>query len=279
MGKSAAPALNPMQDLEADEQDSRSGFRISLFAHVGLFLALFIKSIVLPGDPLPIPPSLRVDIVGLPDQMKKDLVAVPPAPQEGQKAEPAKAKPVAQPKAPEAEPAARPDEMVRKSRPKSRKDALRESLKKLNTHESVKREKKLKSALDRIKALSRISEEERASTPGVLIKGNRISKGASLSADARESLEASYYDALRAHLQDNWALPVWLARQQLSAQVQLFIDPRGRIANFRFARSSGSSQFDDQVKRALQESQPFPAPPGDIAGSLAAKGVLIGFPL
>ena len=91
------------------------------------------------------------------------------------------------------------------------------------------------------------------------IKGNKISKGTSLSGDAKESDQANYYDQFLGRLRDNWALPVWLSRQNLSAQVQIYIDARGRLHGFRFVKLSGNAQFDDAVKQALEESAPFPA--------------------
>jgi TonB family protein len=142
---------------------------------------------------------------------------------------------------------------------------------------SEAQEKRLKAAMDRIKALSKIhadtdSEKTEDAPP---IKGNKISKGNSQDGDAKESDSANYYDTVRAKLQENWALPVWLSRQNLSAQIEITIDGRGQVRDFRFAKPSGNAQFDAAVKRTLQESQPFPAPPEDLLGN----GILIGFPL
>jgi hypothetical protein len=46
-----------------------------------------------------------------------------------------------------------------------------------------------------------------------------------------------------------------------------------------FVRPSGNSQFDDAVRKTLQQSQPFPVPPIEIRPTLAADGILVGFPL
>jgi TolA protein len=138
------------------------------------------------------------------------------------------------------------------------------------------REKRLKAALDRIKALSRIDRElhaDNAASPP--IKGNKISKGSSTAEDAKESDDANYYDSVRSRLQENWALPVWLSRQNLSAQIEIVIDSHGRVREFRFKKSSGNTQFDDAVKKTLAESQPFPTPPSE----LLMNGILVGFPL
>jgi colicin import membrane protein len=159
---------------------------------------------------------------------------------------------------------AKPDEMVQN--PKS-----------ATAEDSSKREKKLKNALARIKSLAKIQGAEE--TPDLsVVKGNKISKGTSLSGDAREAAEATYFDVIRDRLQENWALPVWLARQNLSAQVTIFIDGSGQVKGIRFDKSSGNAQFDDAVKKAIVDSVPFPRPPAGLA-DLLASGVPAGFPL
>ncbi len=144
---------------------------------------------------------------------------------------------------------------------------------------SEAQEKRLRAAMDRIKALSKLhadtdtdSDKDQAAPP---IKGNKISKGNSLDGDAKESDSANYYDTVRAKLQENWALPIWLSRQNLSAQIEITIDSHGQVREFRFAKPSGNAQFDAAVKKTLQDSQPFPAPPEE----LLMNGILIGFPL
>jgi TonB family protein len=144
---------------------------------------------------------------------------------------------------------------------------------------SEAQEKRLKAALDRIKALSKLhsdtDNESEKDEPAPPLKGNKISKGNSLDGDAKESDSANYYDSVRAKLQENWALPPWLSRQSLSAQIEITIDSHGQVRDFHFAKTSGNAQFDTAVKKALQESQPFPTPPEELQGN----GILIGFPL
>src|SRR6185312_11718076 len=108
--------------------------------------------------------------------------------------------------------------------------------------------------------------------------GNKISKGTSVSGEAKESDQANYYDSVLQRLRDNWALPIWLTRQNFSAQVQIFIDARGRLHGYRFVRVSGNAKFDDAVKRSLEESDPFPAPPRELSGNVLVNGITFGFP-
>ncbi len=269
---SAPPALTADQLVRGEDRDLALGAKLSLILHLALVIFMIAKGIILPSDePLALPPVLRVDVVGLPDLLKQEKTALPKT-----VAAPKAAELPPEPKSKE-EPAknvATKDEMVLK--PKSQtKDA--QETKASEAKQEKDRKKKISSALDRIKALNRIEND--VADDGIVIKGNRVSPGTSTADDAREAGESSYLDLLRDHLADNWALPVWLSRQQLSAQVRLYIDGRGKISSFRFVKASGNTQFDDQVQRTLKSSEPYPVPPGHVAASLLRNGVLVRFPL
>lgn len=259
------------------------GFKLSLILHLAIATFILAKSLIYPGDPLMVAPALRVDVVGLPDILKKDLKSLPKLPSADEMAdklkqaetEAAKIKPVAPPPK-EAEEEASPDDMVLKPKVVNKAKPTQK------TEKPEDRSKRLKSALERIKALDKINAAPEASESkkaGVLIKGNRVSKGTSLSGDARESMKAGYLDELRDRLQEHWALPVWLERQKLSAQVLIYIDGYGRVRGVQFLKPSNNAQFDDQVRRTIQQSQPFPTPPEDLATALMGQGIVVGFPL
>ena len=264
-----SPAANGL--LLPGAADYSAAFKWSIIGHGMLMAFVILKSLVFPGNPVPYIPTLRVDIVGLPDALRKDLSkpatsasltdikkALDKVDQELRRAK------LKTPVAPAKDTSEKPvtDEMVLKPKPPDSKGL----------------DKKLKGALARIKALEKISSSDGETRPTV-IKGNFISKGSSLSGDARESAESNYYDNLRSKLQESWALPVWVARQNLSAQVQIYIDGRGRLRTYRFVKLSGNPQFDGAVKQTLMESQPFPAPPPELASSILVDGILVGFPL
>ena len=245
------------------------GLRWSLIGHVALVLFVLIKSLVFPSDVRPYIPSLRVDLVGLPDALKKDIERMKslPMPKAGEPEETAP-----EPKSKSAE-KAEPDELV--LNPKKAKD---EKKSKETDEERVKA--RTKNALARIKALAKINDaEDSKSDESDVVKGNQLSKGSSLAGNARENTEQGYLDLVLTRLQDNWALPSWLARQNLQAQVQAFIDNRGHVRRIQFIKSSGNAQFDDAVKKAVMASEPFPIPPVDLRGSLLSHGILLGFPL
>jgi colicin import membrane protein len=247
---------------------------------------VIIKSLVFPNTPKQYIPSLRVDVVGLPDLLKNEKKMIPQGKSlddiqkmlEKAESDANKLKNIPPPKVkePPVEKAEK-DELV--LNPKKTPPEKTEPTKKVPKLVDEAQEKRLKAAMDRIKALSKLhpeadtdSNKDEAAPP---IKGNKISKGNSLDGDAKESDSANYYDTVRAKLQENWALPPWLSRQSLSAQIEIQIDAHGRVREFRFSKPSGNAQFDAAVKKTLEESQPFPAPPED----LLMNGILIGFPL
>lgn len=248
----------------------------SLIGHGGIALFVVLKSLVFPGNPIMIAPALRVDLVGLPDILKKDLTNVPKAlPKsdlEEKLAEAARdAKKI---KVTPIEEAAKPDEMVLKPK-KTEKTELKE--------EKKDTAKKIDTALAKIRALERLKDKSEETKPdeeeAIVIKGNQVSQGTSLSGDAREKAQSGYYDLIREALVEFWALPSWLAREKLSAQVQMRIDPAGRVLALKFLKPSGNSAFDDAIRGTIRDAQPLPRPPRELTTSLSDDGVVVGFPL
>jgi TonB family protein len=247
------------------------GLKRSLAGHALLFLAAFAKSFVFPGNTSPYIPVLKVDLVELPDILKKDLAVTAQnqlskdiskiLKQAEQDAKRLKAK-VPQ--------VAEKDEMVVKPKSSSEKSI----------------QKKNRRAMDRIKALAKIQDSTSADLQIskkdlklLIVKGNKLSPGTSLSADAKEASQANYLDSLRDLLRQNWFLPAWIAKQNLGAQVLIRIDSAGILREFRLVKSSQNTQFDEAVKQAIQQSQPFPPPPPELKTGILSDGILVGFPL
>lgn len=234
----------------------KRAIRISLWVHGGVLLGLLIQGLFFPSTSTPYVPSLRVDLIGLPDQLKFEKIELADKPGKGAPAESSPAKPDA--KTPD------PDGMLPKTAKKP--DPKAEA------------QKRAKDALARIKALSRIKDDSETAGGTTVVKGNQLSKGTSLSADARESMETGYIDLLWDRLQENWALPSWLQGRGYEAKVYATIDARGSLTSLRFQKSSGNAAFDEYVVQAVRNAQPFPPPPEELRGTLVSRGVLLGFP-
>ena len=268
----------------APEEALRRNLRRSFGFHGFLLLAVILKSLVFPGQPRDYHPTLRVDLVDLPDQTKAELDQTSPTLPRGESAPEEDSSPPPPRSETAATEVADPKEMVLRQQ-KTLKERNRRRLEQLAREEKARRERenRMKAAVDRMKALAKIRGQVAPSTAsrdeGILIRGNRISKGSSLSGDAVETTEPSYYDDLKAQLQKNWELPIWLERQKFSATVQVHIDSNGIIRSFRFTRPSGNAQFDDAVKSTVARSQPFPKPPSADRDAVLVHGISLGFPL
>lgn len=205
----------------------------------------------------PIPKTLRVDLVGLPQVAKKDLVA--PVSKEVQEKQAKKAAPKAEVETVPNKPNIQPS--VQKAKHSTTQSAL----------------KRLR-ALERIHQMSEEDAEANETDASQPVYGNRVSKGTSLSGDAREG-EETYLELLRNRLQDHWALPAWLAKKELSAQVKLKVDALGNPIDVTFIKSSGQKDFDRSVRATIQQASPLPRPPKAMLENIRDSGVVIGFPL
>jgi len=268
--------MDAIREAQVGDQFGRA-MRWSLIAHGAIAFVIVVKSLVFPGNPVMIAPALRVDLVGLPDLLKKDLANVPknlPKSDLQEKLAEA-ARQAAKIKPLPAEDVAKPDEMV--LNPKKTEKAEKKKL-------EDEKAKKIDMALAKIRALERLKDKTEDAKPteeddAIVIKGNQVSKGTSLSGDAKEQAQAGYYDLLRDSLAEYWSLPVWLQRQKLVAQVQLRVDPAGRVLSTKFLKPSGNDQFDQAILATIKDAQPLPRPPKELLSSLADDGVVVGFPL
>ena len=243
--------------------DTQRGFlsrflAVSASLHLVAYLILLLGPSLRFSTPKPYIPSLRVDLVGLPVQKAIESAGPPPSDSTAPTPAPAPKKTKIR-NLPEAG-----DYSLKKSKSKAKESKKEKEAK-----------KKLKQAIERIRAIERI----KALTATEEVRGNRISKGTSLSAEARTTLEAGYFEVVLEQVRTHWELPKWLLGQGLSAKVLLQIDSRGNIQAFKFVQSSGNTGFDQEVKRALLAANPFPIPPQDISSGILNDGILLGFPL
>jgi len=135
------------------------------------------------------------------------------------------------------------------------------------------------SALARIRSIEKLKpqaeSEEENETIGAIVKGNKVSPGTSLSGEAKEAAEVSYFERVRDRVSEHWSLPPWLARQELSAQMLIQIDKQGRITRQKLVKSSGNPRFDEAITRALNTAQPLPTPPPALPAYVAPNGILV----
>jgi TonB family protein len=270
--------MNPLVTQHYREDSLAKSIRASLLIHALLLFLALIRAYLLKDHSKPYVPSLRVDLVALPDLLKNEVKRAHHKELQKELSEilknaEKKAQRIqhdqAEIKIKQAPTPVKPQDMTlshqNKDKPK-------------NSYEQNRK------AIDRLKLLAKIQDRLTAEThpnqqKTLLMKGNKLSKGSSIAEDARESSEESYFDLLKDRLQENWSLPPWIARQNLSAQVEIRIDAHGNLAQIQFVRPSGSPQFDEAVKKTIQMSQPFPTPPEEVRLSLQKHGILIGFPL
>jgi len=259
------------------------GFLFSFIFHFTLICFTLIKLFVFPSKIEHYTPTLRVDVVDLPDIAKKDLeklTAGRPKPSD----DPPPPAPPAPPKVTQTpKDEVKSDEMVlREKKEAEQKKALadKKAAEKKRVEEQKKRTAQMSQALARMKALEKINKlAEENEKEGAVIKGNRISKGSSLTGEEREEAELRYEDLVLEKVKANWTLPPWLANQDLSAQVLIKIDSGGRVIRMSFEKSSGHQGFDDAVQSAIQTSQPFPEPNRKDLIRMLTNGVLLGFPI
>ncbi len=135
---------------------------------------------------------------------------------------------------------------------------------------------KNKRVIARMKAFKKLETLEDGSD---LISGNRLSSGSNLSGEAKEGSEDHYLDFLRNQVHQHFNIPIWMQRQKLTTQIQVFFNPQGILEKMILIQSSGHLQFDEAAQRAILDSQPFPLPPEGVHPRFFQDGIIFGFPL
>lgn len=236
-----------------DELQQKRFFFFSLGFHFLALLFMVAREMIAPSEPKVYIPSMRVDLVALPDHKVNET---PKISIESQKTETEK-------------------KLVEKDEKKieiKADDAIAISKK------PTKDQDRMKAALDRIKALAKVQEDEPPPTRDQ-IRGNQISKGSAVTGEAKNSAETSYFDLVLDRVRARWELPRWLQEKPLSARVALKIDRDGQIKSIEFIQTSGEDRYDQEVRRAIQAAAPFPNPPTTMVSELSTSGILLGFPI
>lgn len=275
----------PATPLESNDRLTL-GLKWSVTLHLLLFLSIFLNEWLFPGNLKNYVPTIRVDLVGLPDVLKKDLHLPSQSKLNSeirkilkdaeQSANRIKTK--QQEVASKTEEKAQKNEMVVQS--KVHKELEEQSTEGIHSIEKRNRRALRKQvALETIRNSLIQEEEEIENSNEKPLLGNKISKGSSLAGEDIENAQMNYIDEIHSRLKENFELPRWLKSLPLQARVSIQIDHEGRVAKLIFKKTSGNTQFDDEVKRAIKSSEPFPAPPESISHALLRDGIALGFPL
>lgn len=237
---------------------------VSAILHVSIFLVLGVKALIFPSEKIDLDAAIRVDMVALPDKIQQLPEATPePAPQPPAKVVETKE---------EKPPAPKPKPVVLKPKTNSKQKIIKEF---------ERAEKRRKSIEDIEQDLKKQEAEEKAERQRkareALVKGNVVNTGSSLKGLAK--LEFNEYVArLNNHIKSHWNLPEWLQNDSLKAVVIVFIDFRGVVVKRLVEKSSGDPRFDDFALKAVDESSPFPQPPGKFVDLVRERGIALGFP-
>jgi len=216
----------------------------SLGGHVLLVVVFTLQAVFWSGQPLVLTDSIRVDLVALPDKLPPNAVAQP-------QTAPPDVKPVQTPKA--------------TPKPVEKTDAI-------NLDKSSK-----KKETDALEKLKQNIETEKIQKSAQTFKGNQLSSGSELKGLAALQHD-KYLAQVKRQIYTHWALPEWLSRRNLKAQIVVRVDSQGNVVGQKIYRSSGDPDFDAMVMETVKKSSPVSAPPDELAKILNNEGVLIGFP-
>ncbi len=110
-----------------------------------------------------------------------------------------------------------------------------------------------------------------------ILSGNKLSKGYSHTGDVATGAD-EYAGLLRAHVHKYWNVPAWMNASELKAIMMVKINPDGSLLKRAFIKKSGNYNFDSAVELAIENANPFPAPPKALARLYMEEGFQCGFP-
>ncbi len=124
------------------------------------------------------------------------------------------------------------------------------------------KEKRDKQLADTLKKLKNQYEGESADAGGQGFGAAAVG-GKAMGGGTLASLEkVAYSNALQKHVKSGWH---WLGgSERLGAKVKAHILPSGEVQNVEITKSSGNSNFDDSVVRAVLKASPVPPAPESI---------------
>lgn len=100
--------------------------------------------------------------------------------------------------------------------------------------------------------------------------------GAASSGISKESLQLkhkAYFSLIRDRVQENWIYPESFENKKVSVIVSIRIGKDGELLKSWVEKSSGSSQFDDSLLKAVRKASPFPPLPEDFTEDILETGL------
>lgn len=226
---------------------------VSIIVHIAVVLVFTTKAIFFPGEPIVFEAAIKVDLVALPDKID---------PNETIKNLPTADEKVPDTKLPTKEKKAKDPEAINLEKSKKKESAALAKLKQMSALEEIEKQ---------------ISEDNKKKALDKLRKGNSLSSGSELKGLNRLQHD-NYISSVERHIRQNWSLPEWLSRKNLSAQIRVRFDESGNVISRQIVKSSGNPSFDEVVINTVQMSSPVPAPPAKFTRIMSAEGILFGFP-
>lgn len=226
---------------------------VSLSLHLFIFLAFTVKTVFFENEPTVYESAVRVDLVALPDKLSPQEKT-----QEQASPTPVQEKPVEKKKITEVK----------------KEDAINLNKTKNKQSDALKKIREME-ALEKIK--KHVETEQRLKKASQLFKGNQLSSGSELSGVSKIQHD-NYISNVKRHIYQSWALPEWLSKKDLKAQVLVRIDENGRVIYRQIYKSSLNPTYDDVCLEAIENASPTPPPPEKLVKIMKNEGILIGFP-
>jgi len=221
--------------------------------------------------------AIRVDLVGLPALTLEQLQSVDPTLEMGKAAEPL----VEEPKADVAPPVPSEKAMKLETKDAPKADTKVAEEKKKADDAQKKRLADLRASLRveqrRKELLAELKGADGEGEGRAPLAGNVLSQGYSVTGDVADDMDI-FQGHLKAHLRKTWSLPGWMQASNLSARVLVKLAPTGKVLSQTFLKKSGNEEFDRYVAQALQEAEPYPAPPPSLHRVIMEQGIEWGFP-
>lgn len=212
--------------------------------------------------------SVRVDVVAMPEFSVQELKSMQ---QQLNEPAPVEKKVVVEQKA--AEPIEKDSFKVEKKK-SSFSDMLKQYSK--GVDQKVAKAKDIKKA-----APSQRNLVDTKKLKDLVLSGNKLSQGESLvgGQEVTSSTEFQRYSSVLPDLvRVNWSIPSYLAEQELTCSVRIFINKSGRLIKAELYESSGNDEYDIRALSAVRKTD-FPVPPGKISAAIRDGEILLGFPL